>query len=153
MFIFYQGATFVLMKFSQKRLHKNFYVVKVGFWNAQDFKIITKIFTGLPKEVSRVPYVCTFFSHLIGPLKHCEQFIDACLFSLPPATYQKILKKAGCLAASQLILKKEMARWKLPRRFAASPFRRLAASLPRRFAASPPHRFAASPQVRKFWKK
>ena len=33
--------------------------------------MFTKIFTGLSKEVSRVAYVCTFFSHLIGPLKHC----------------------------------------------------------------------------------
>ena len=34
--------------------------------------MFTKIFTGPSKEVSRVAYVCTFFSHLIGPMKHCE---------------------------------------------------------------------------------
>ena len=61
MFIFYQGATYVLVKFSQKGPYKKFYVVNLGFWPTWDFKIITKIFTGPQRKVPQVAYASYIF--------------------------------------------------------------------------------------------
>ena len=58
------------MKFSQKGLNKKFYVVKVGFWNVQDFKIIIKLFTGPLKEVLQLAYVCAIFFRFFGLYQH-----------------------------------------------------------------------------------
>ena len=60
-FIFYQGATFVLVNFSQKGPCKKFYVVNLGFWPTWDFKIITKIFTGPQRKVPQVAYASYIF--------------------------------------------------------------------------------------------